>query len=106
MFADTAPVTLTGTVGTSLSRSFTATGTPTPVVTVVDPAKLPPGTVFAKDPVTGVPTLSGTPTAVGSYKFRLAADNGIGAPVYLELTVMVESSPAGSLGSLGSIFGS
>ncbi|MDE8647623.1 hypothetical protein PXH69_21850 [Rhodococcus qingshengii] len=106
VFADTAPVTLTGTVGTSLSRSFTAIGTPTPAVTVVDAAKLPPGTTFAKDPVTGVPTLSGTPTAAGSYKFRLAADNGVGAPVNLEVTVTVRSSPTGSLGSLGSIFGS
>ncbi|WP_157109640.1 Ig domain-containing protein [Rhodococcus sp. WMMA185] len=105
-FVDTTSVALTGTVGTSLTRTFTATGTPDPVVTVVDPAKLPPGMTFANDPATGLPTLSGTPTAAGSYPFTLTADNGVGAPVRLTATVTVEAPATGSLGSLGSIFGS
>ncbi|OYD61264.1 pentapeptide repeat-containing protein [Rhodococcus sp. OK302] len=100
VFADTTPVALTGTVGTVLTRTFTATGTPNPTVTVVDPTQLPPGMTFANDPVTGVPTLSGTPTAAGSYTFTLTADNGVGAPVSLTTTVTVEAPATGSLGSL------
>jgi len=112
-FDDTAPVALTGTVGTTLTRGFTATGTPAPAVTVVDPAKLPPGTTFANDPVTGVPTLSGTPITAGIFDFALTAANGVGTPKTLDVTVTVAPDPvtveepaSGSLGSLGSIFGS
>ncbi|WP_157662991.1 hypothetical protein [Prescottella equi] len=112
-FVDTTPVTLTGTVGTSLTRNFTATGTPAPAVTVVDPAKLPPGTTFTNDPVTGVPTLSGTPTTAGIFDFTLTAANGVGTPKTLDVTVTVALAPviveepaSGSLGSLRSIFGS
>ena len=109
-FDDTAPVALTGTVGTTLRRAFAAAGTPAPAVTVVDPAKLPPGTTFANDPVTGVPTLSGTPTTAGIFDFTLTAANGVGTPKTLDVTVTVAPDPVTveepARGSLGSIFGS
>lgn len=112
-FDDTAPVALTGTVGTTLTRAFAIAGMPAPAVTVVDPATLPPGTTFANDPVTGVPTLSGTPTTAGIFNFTLTAANGVGTPKTLDVTVTVAPDPAtveepasGSLGSLGSIFAS
>ncbi|WP_222839796.1 pentapeptide repeat-containing protein [Rhodococcus sp. WS3] len=100
------PVALTGAVGTSLTRTFTATGTPAPTVTVVDPATLPPGTTFANDPVTGLPTLSGTPTTAGKYDFMVTATNGTAPDATLQVTVNVTAPPVvdppatGSLGSL------
>lgn len=106
VFADTAPVALAGTVGTGLTRTFTATGTPAPAVTVVDPAKLPPGTTFANDPATGVPTLSGTPTVAGKFDFMVTATNGTAPDATLQVTVNVTTAPVvdqpatGSLGSL------
>ena len=106
VFADTAPVALAGTVGTGLTRTFTATGTPAPAVTVVDPAKLPPGTTFANDPATGVPTLSGTPTVAGKFDFMVTATNGTAPDATLQVTVNVTAAPVvdqpatGSLGSL------
>lgn len=109
VFADTAPVALTGTVGTVLTRTFAVTGTPAAAVTVVDPAKLPPGTTFANDPVTGVPTLSGTPTVAGKFDFMVTATNGTAPDATLQVTVNVTAAPVidpPATGSLGSIFGS
>lgn len=108
-FTDTAPVALIGTGGTSLTRTFTVTGTPAPAVTVVDPTKLPPGTTFANDPVTGVPTLSGTPTAAGKYNFMVTATNGTTPDATLQVTVNVTATPVidpPATRSLRSLFGS
>ncbi|OFV78596.1 hypothetical protein RERY_07280 [Rhodococcus erythropolis] len=80
VFAETAPVALTGTVGTSLTRTFTATGTPTPAVGVVDRAQLPPGMTFTDDPDTDAPTLSGKATAAGKFDFMVSATNGTAPP--------------------------
>lgn len=76
VFVETAPVALTGTVGTSLTRTFTATGTPTPAVGVVDRAQLPPGMTFTDDPDTDAPILSGKATAAGKFDFMVSATNG------------------------------
>ncbi|NMM92719.1 hypothetical protein B2J88_52335, partial [Rhodococcus sp. SRB_17] len=76
------------------------------------PTKLPPGMTFANDLVTGVPTLAGTPTTAGTFTFTITADNGVGTPATVQVTVTVTDAPVidppatGSLGSLNSIFGS
>ncbi|MFF1388118.1 hypothetical protein, partial [Rhodococcus erythropolis] len=108
-FMDPDPVKLTGTVGTALTRNFAVAGTPAPAVTVVDPAKLPPGTTFAHDPGTGVATLSGTPTVAGKFDFTLVAVNGVAPDATLTVTVNVTAAPVidpPATGSLESIFGS
>ncbi|WP_092808084.1 pentapeptide repeat-containing protein [Rhodococcus globerulus] len=79
-FADTAPVTLSGTVDTELPRTFTATGTPTPQITVTDGA-LPQGLSLSP---TGV--LAGKPTTAGPINFTITADNGVGTPATLQVT--------------------
>ncbi|NMM84432.1 hypothetical protein B2J88_08660 [Rhodococcus sp. SRB_17] len=96
-------------VGTAFTPvTFTATGTPEPITIIVtDKTQLPPGMTFENDLVTGAPTLAGTPTTTGTYTFTVIATNGTAPDATLQVTVVVTAPPAtGSLGSLGSIFGS
>jgi RHS repeat-associated protein len=60
-----------GTVGTRYSYTFAATGPPAPTFTVAS-GTLPPGLIL--DRATG--TLEGTPNAVGTFRFTIAAGNG------------------------------
>ena len=86
-FADTTAVQLNGVIGTVLTRSFPVTGNPAPVVTVVDPAKLPPGMTFTDE------TLTGTPTTTGVYPFTLKASNSTTSDAALDVTVTVVAAP-------------
>ncbi|MDI9917312.1 putative Ig domain-containing protein, partial [Rhodococcus sp. IEGM 1379] len=103
-FTDTTPVTLNAVTGTALTREFTVTGYPTPAVAVLDETTLPTGMTFTNN------TLTGTPTAAGTYTFTLTASNGVGTDLTLDVTVNVTDPPvtpgSGSLGFLGQIFGS
>lgn len=106
VFAETAPVAPTGTVGTSLTHTFTATGTPTPAVGVADRAQLPPAMTFTDDPDTDAPTLSGKATVAGKFDFMVSATNGTAPDATLQVTVditaaaVIDPPTAGSLGSL------
>jgi hypothetical protein len=60
-----------GTVGTSYSSGFNATGAPPPTVTQVS-GDLPPGLTLNKDG-----TLEGTPSQAGSYTFTVQATNDV-----------------------------
>jgi len=78
-FAASAPVTLSGTVGTELPHTFTATGTPAPQITVTVGA-LPDGLTL-----TSAGVLTGAPTAPGPINFTITADNGVGTPATLQV---------------------
>jgi hypothetical protein len=60
-----------GTVGTSYSSGFNATGAPPPIVTQVS-GDLPPGLTLNKDG-----TLEGTPSQAGKYTFTVQATNDV-----------------------------
>jgi alpha-tubulin suppressor-like RCC1 family protein len=69
LMADAPPA--SAALGTAVSYTFTAGGSPAPTF-AVDEGVLPPGLTL--DPTTGV--LSGTPTARGAYGFAVRAANG------------------------------
>ncbi|WP_420910848.1 putative Ig domain-containing protein [Rhodococcus sp. OK519] len=105
-FADTAPVSLVGTVGTAVDRTFFTTGNPVPDVSVVA-GELPDGLA-----VSAAGVLSGTPTAAGDYAFTLTASNGVGNPATLHVSITItpgmvtpELPETGSVGILNQIFG-
>jgi hypothetical protein len=70
-------------LGKSYSFRFAATGSPAPKVSLVA-GTVPRGLKLAADG-----TLSGKPTRVGTYKFTLAATNGVGQPAKTTVTVQV-----------------
>jgi hypothetical protein len=70
-------------VGTPFSFPITASGTPTPTVTMTG-GSLPAGLVF--DSATG--TVSGTPLAAGTSSFAVTASNGSGADVTALFTIV------------------
>ncbi|RZL23516.1 MAG: hypothetical protein EOP31_17860 [Rhodococcus sp. (in: high G+C Gram-positive bacteria)] len=94
---------LTAVAGTPFTHTLTVAGTPDLVLTATD---LPDWLDFSP---TGA--LTGTPPAAGSFPFTITADNEIGTPATLQVTVTVAAAPVidppatGSLGSLNSIFG-
>ena len=77
---------LTAVAGIPFTHTITATGTPDPVLTATD---LP--TWLTLSP-TGV--LTGTPPAAGSFPFTITADNGVGTPATLTVTLEVAAAPA------------
>lgn len=85
-------------VGTAVTTTYSASGTPAPTYSV-SAGTLPAGLTF--DPATG--ELSGTPTAPGPYSFTLAASNGIGTPAELVVTGIVEEEPAWDDTHLGTL---
>ncbi|GII52614.1 hypothetical protein Pth03_10030 [Planotetraspora thailandica] len=70
-------------VGKKYSYRFAATGYPTPKITRVS-GKLPAGLKLATNGI-----LSGKPTRRGTYKFTLAATNGVGTAAKITRTVVV-----------------
>jgi hypothetical protein len=93
-----APATIAGTpapggVGESYSQTFLVTGDPAPVVTRVG-GTLPPG-------VTISPTghLSGTPTTAGTFRFTLAASNGVGPAATRTVSLLIRPLPTISIAS-------
>lgn len=84
VFADTAPVTLSGIVGTELPHTFTVTGTPDPQVTV-SAGVLPAGLSLS---AAGV--LSGAPTTAGPIKFTITAANGTAPDATLQVNGAID----------------
>ena len=87
--AFTSAATATGTVGSSFSFTAKAGGYPAPSWGF---SNLPPGVTFT-DNKDGTATLSGTPTAAGSYAVPLIATNGYGS-VQQTLTITIAQAPA------------
>jgi hypothetical protein len=79
------------TVGTAGSFTVTTTGYPAPAITKT--GTVPPGMTFT-DNGNGTATLSGTPTAGGSYPLSLTANNGVNPNATQTLTVTVTQAPA------------
>lgn len=75
-------------VGTEVSESVTAIGTPAPAYRVSE-GTLPAGLTL--DETTGA--ITGTPAEPGPYAFTLEAANGIGDPALLEFTGVVNAAP-------------
>jgi hypothetical protein len=78
------------TVGQSFSFTASASGQPTPSVTVS--GALPSGLSFTAGS-NGTATISGTPSAAGSFTVDLDASNGVGPAVSAPLTITVSSAP-------------
>ena len=87
--AFTSANTATGTVGSSFTFTAKAGGYPAPDWGY---SNLPPGVTFI-DNKDGTATLSGTPTAAGSYAVPLVATNAYGS-VQQTLTITIEQAPA------------
>jgi hypothetical protein len=87
----------TFTVGTAGTFTVTATGTPTPSLS--ETGSLPGGVTFV-DNGNGTATLSGTPTAGGSFALTITAHNGVGTDAVQTFTlnvsvpITVTTSPA------------
>jgi hypothetical protein len=78
------------TVGTAGSFTVTTSGYPSPAITKT--GTVPPGMTFT-DNGNGTATLSGTPTAGGSYPLSLTANNGVAPNATQTLTVTVGQAP-------------
>ncbi|MFD4785421.1 putative Ig domain-containing protein [Rhodococcus qingshengii] len=85
-FVDAGPVTVNGIAGTALTHAFAVTGNPAPTLTATG---LPTGLTLGD---TGV--LTGTPSVAGSFPFTITADNGVGTPATLTVTLDVAAAPA------------
>ena len=85
--AFTSATSTTFTVGAAGSFSVTATGSPTPAISLYS-GSLPSNVFFS--PGTGTATLSGTPTATGTYYLTFAATNTAGT-IYQSFTLTVGS---------------
>ncbi|WP_181319704.1 pentapeptide repeat-containing protein [Rhodococcus sp. OK519] len=86
-FADSTPVTLSGTVGTELPHTFTVTGTPVPQVSVTA-GELPDGLTLS---TAGV--LSGIPTTPGLISFTITAANGTAPDATLQVNATIAPAP-------------
>ena len=106
--AGTAPAITSAPSNTALAGhygSFTvvASGTPTPAIT--ESGNLPPGLSFRASS-DGTATISGTPSAPGTYAVTITAANGVGSPAVQHLGLVVDASPAiTSVGALASCQG-
>jgi hypothetical protein len=91
-----ASITSTGpakfTIGTAGSYAITAAGSPTPVISLDDPADLPAGLKFTGG--TGSASISGTPTgSAGSFSVTVRAVAGAGPDATQKLTIEVAAPP-------------
>lgn len=96
----TAPVVTTtslaaGTVGTSYSRSVSATGD-TPITWSIISGSLPGG--LSQNTSTG--TISGTPTAAGAFSFTVRATNDFGSDDQALSITVAEAAVAGASGGM------
>ena len=80
------------TVGVAGSSSVTATGFPTPALK--ETGALPSGVLFT-DNHNGTGTLSGTPSAAGTFPISFTASNGVGADATQSFTLTVASANGG-----------
>ncbi len=87
----TGPASDTVTVGTPVSYSFTTSGVPTPTITMS--GGLPSGVSFSSTPGSGTATISGTPTAPGTFPVTLTASNGASPPATHTFTLTVTEGP-------------
>jgi hypothetical protein len=78
-------------VGTAGSFTVTATGSPTP--SIKESGTLPGGVSFV-DNHNGTGTLSGTPTASGTFSISFTAANGVGSNAVQNFTLTVNQAPA------------
>lgn len=83
-----------GYTGALYDYQFAATGFPSPTFAAVDPTTLPPGLSLSKSG-----TLSGTPTAPGSYTFAVTATNFTGDSTTTPITVVVGTGVAPTIAS-------
>jgi hypothetical protein len=84
----------TVTVGTSASFSATATGFPTPALSVVGGENALPGGLTFTDNGNGTGSFVGTPTGSGGvYDITLQASNGIGQPITEIFAIDVDQAP-------------
>ena len=85
--------------GSPFSYPVTATGTPTPALSLSSPSSLPAGVTFT-DNLDGTATLAGGSSVVpGVYTFTLQAANGIGANATQAFTLTVAPQGAPSITS-------
>ena len=75
------------TVGKPYAYTFTGSGNPAPAFSLAS-GSLPPGLMLASSG-----TLSGTPTAAGTYTFTVAAANGAGTVSSPSLSILVNTAP-------------
>jgi hypothetical protein len=76
-----------GVYGTAYQHTFTATGTPTPTLSLS--GTLPPGLTW--NAANGI--LGGTPTQAGSFPLTLTADNGGGSQATADYTLVIARAP-------------
>lgn len=79
-----------GTVGTAYSQTLAADGS-APIAWSVSGGSLPEGLTLSNDG-----TISGTPTAAGTYTFEIGAQNDYGSETR-ELTIEIKAAPTGSV---------
>lgn len=88
---------ITFTANTVGTFNVTTSGFPTP--SIAESGSLPTGVTFV-DNGNGTGTLSGTPTATGSYPITFTPSNGVGSPTTQNFTLTVGQAP--SIGSVKS----
>jgi outer membrane protein OmpA-like peptidoglycan-associated protein len=79
-----------GVLGTAYTNALTASGFPDPIVSLVG-GSLPDGLSMDSHG-----NITGTPTAVGTYTFKVKADNGIGT-IYTTVTIHITDTPANNV---------
>src|SRR2546425_2376591 len=77
-----------GTVGVAYSTTLSATGGTPPYTWSLTTGSLPPGLALSTSG-----TISGTPTAAGSYTFTIQASDSVGQKASQAFTVSVGSPP-------------
>jgi hypothetical protein len=83
----------TGNVNVALNFNVTATGYPSPALTVSNLQNAIPGVIIPASG-TGTITLSGTPTATGTCTFTVTATNGVSPDATQNFTLTVDQSPS------------
>lgn len=82
-----------GTVGVPYSGTISAGGAATPFTWTIISGNLPPGLTLANSSAASV-SISGTPTAVGTYNFTIQVTNSEGTPVSQSFSIVVNPPPS------------